>query len=264
MFGELGVDGVYLDQTAAHGPHPCMDKTHSHKPGGGSWWSENQRELLAELNAIKPADKIFTSEGTAEVYANSLDGLLSWAWIVVDKYVPAFMRIYGGKVDASGLMSKIGLKAETVKTHEYADATTFTRPWTDREKAALQEYMDEFYERFTGVVSKATGIPQATVDTAYGGGRVMIGVKAYAAGLVHGLGGIDDAVAVAKQLAGLSADTDIELKVLGSGHSMMLPVPGSKMFADFSEWSDYIYDLSRPQLWAVEPYLFEPSLLGIE
>jgi protease-4 len=172
--------------------------------------------------------------------------------------------IYGGKVDASGLMSKIGLKAETVKTHEYADATTFTRPWTDREKAALQEYMDEFYERFTGVVSKATGIPQATVDTAYGGSRVMIGVKAYAAGLVHGLGGIDDAVAVAKQLAGLSADTDIELKVLGSGHSMMLPVPGSKMFADFSEWSDYIYDLSRPQLWAVEPYLFEPSLLGIE
>jgi len=99
---ELGMDGVYLDQTAAHGPHPCMDKTHNHKPGGGSWWSENQREMLAELNAIKPADKIFTSEGTAEVYAGSLDGLLSWAWIVVDHYVPAFMRIYGGKVMVLG------------------------------------------------------------------------------------------------------------------------------------------------------------------
>ena len=85
-----------------------------------------------------------------------------------------------------------------------------------------------------------------------------------AAGLVHGLGGIDDAIAVAKQLSGIDEDTDIELKVLGSGHSMMLPVPGSKMFADFSEWTDYIYELSRPQLWAVEPYLFEPSLLGIE
>ena len=99
---ELGMDGVYLDQTAAHGPHPCMDKTHDHKPGGGSWWSEEQRALLAELNAIKPDDKIFTSEGTAEVYAGSLDGLLSWAWIVVDKYVPAFMRIYGGKVMVLG------------------------------------------------------------------------------------------------------------------------------------------------------------------
>lgn len=172
--------------------------------------------------------------------------------------------IYGGKIDASGLMEKVGLKAETVKTHEYADATTFTRSWTDREKAALQAYMDEFYERFTGVVSKATEIPQATVDTAYGGGRVMIGIKAQAAGLVHGLGGIDDAIAVAKQLADIGENTDIDLQVLGSGHSLTLPTPGTKMLYQLSDWTDYIYDLSRPQLWAVEPALFEPTLLGIE
>lgn len=98
----LGMDGVYLDQTAAHGPHPCMDKSHPHAPGGGSWWSENQRAMLAELNASKPKDKIFTSEGTAEVYAGALDGLLSWAWVVVDKYVPAFMRVYGGRVMVFG------------------------------------------------------------------------------------------------------------------------------------------------------------------
>ena len=172
--------------------------------------------------------------------------------------------IYGGKIDASGLMSKIGLKAESVKTHEYADATTFTRPWSDAEKSALQQYMDEFYERFTGVVSKATGIPQATVDTAYGGGRVMIGIKALAAGLVHGLGGIDDAIAVAKQLADVGPYTDVDLKVLGSGHSFMLPTPGTKALYDFSDWVDYISDLSRPQLWAIEPTLIEPALLGVE
>ncbi|WP_405340381.1 signal peptide peptidase SppA [Fibrobacter sp.] len=172
--------------------------------------------------------------------------------------------IYGGKIDASGLMDKIGLKAESVKTHEYADATTFTRAWTDRERAALQAYMDEFYERFTGVVSKATGIPQATVDTAYGGGRVMIGIKALTAGLVHGLGGIDDAIEVAKQLADIGEDTDVDLQVLGSGHSFTLPTPGSKALYELSDWTDYIYDLSRPQLWAVEPALFEPALLGME
>ena len=172
--------------------------------------------------------------------------------------------IYGGKIDASGLMDKIGLKAESVKTHEYADATTFTRPWTDRERAALQAYMDEFYERFTGVVSKATGIPQATVDTAYGGGRVMIGIKALSAGLVHGLGGIDDAIKAAKQLADIGESTDVDLLVLGSGHSFMLPMPGSKALYELSDWTDYIYDLSRPQLWAVEPALFDPALLGME
>ena len=114
LFTELGADGVYLDQTAAHGPHPCMDKTHSHAPGGGSWWSENQRELLAELNAVKPRDKIFTSEGTAEVYAGSLDGLLSWAWVVVDHYVPAFLRIYGGKVAVLGRNANGYMKADSL------------------------------------------------------------------------------------------------------------------------------------------------------
>ena len=176
--------------------------------------------------------------------------------------------IYGGKIDVSGLMSKIGLKAETVKTHEYADATTFTRPWSDAEKAALQQYMDEFYDRFTGVVSKATGIPQATVDTAYGGGRVMIGVKALQAGLVHDLGGIDDAIAAAKQLAHIGESTDVDLMVLGSGNSFTLPAFGAKLggkiLTDFSDWADYLYDLGRPQLWAIEPTLFESSLLGVE
>ena len=172
--------------------------------------------------------------------------------------------IYGGKVDVSGLMAKLGLKAGAIKTHEYADATTFTRPWGDREKAALQEYMDEFYERFTGVVSRATGIPQATVDTSYGGGRVMIGIKALQAGLVHCLGGIDDAIAVAKQMAHIGASTDVDLIVLESGNSFAVPMAGSKVQADLSTLSDYMYEWSRPQLWAVEPTFFEPALLGIE
>lgn len=161
--------------------------------------------------------------------------------------------IYGGKIDASGLMNKLGLRAESVKTHEYADAQTFTRPWTDEEKAALQEYMDDFYDRFTGVVSKATGIPQATVDTSFGGGRVMIGLKALAAGLVHDIGSMDNAIAAAKQLAGISESSDVELMMLDSDKSYMLPMPGSRAFVDF------ISDLSQTSLWAIDP-----NLWGIE
>ena len=176
--------------------------------------------------------------------------------------------IYGGKVDVSGLMSKIGLKAETVKTHEYADATTLTRPWTDAEKAALQEYMDEFYNRFTGVVSRATKIPQETVDTLYGGGRVMIGVKAKEAGLVHELGGIDLAISAAKQLAGISASTDVDLLMLNSDKSMTIPMISSKILsgkgsmADLTNWMDYLAEMGETKLWAVDPVLFESSVFA--
>lgn len=158
--------------------------------------------------------------------------------------------IYGGKVDASKLLSKIGIRSETVKTHDYADALTYTRPWTDEEKAGLQEYMDDFYERFTGVVSQATGIPQATVDSSYGGGRVMIGAKAVQAGLVHSLGGIDDAFVVAKKMAGIGTKAEVEVVLLNSDKSYIVPIPNVNAFAD------YISDLERVQLWAVEPDLW--------
>lgn len=161
--------------------------------------------------------------------------------------------IYGGKVDVSGLMSKLGLRAEPVKTHDYADAQTFTRPWTDLEKAALQEYMDDFYERFTGVVSKATGIPQATVDTSFGGGRVMTGLKAFASGLVHELGGVDEAIGVAKKLAGVNQSTDVDLMILNSDKSYTLPMPSSRAFVDF------VSEMGQTQLWAIDP-----NLWGIE
>ncbi len=162
--------------------------------------------------------------------------------------------IYGGKVDASGLLSKLGLKAETVKTHDHADAETFTRPWTDEEKQALQDYMDEFYDRFVGVVSEATGVDKAKIDSEYGGGRVFVGWKAMEAGLVHRVGGLDVAIAEAKALADIGESTDVELVQFTAGNSFLVPVPSSKMLMDFMK------EAERTQFFAIEPDLlnFEP------
>lgn len=164
-----------------------------------------------------------------------------------DYSIVGSIGIYGGKVDLSGLLQKVGLKTEFVKTHEHSDAESFARPWTDEEKAALQDYMDDFYNRFTGVVSKATGVPQATVDTAYGGGRVMIGYKAYEAGLVHGLGGMDAAIAAARQMADIGASTDIELVQLNTDSDFIVPSPRALL--------DYIVDFEQTRFWAIEPSL---------
>lgn len=161
--------------------------------------------------------------------------------------------IYGGKIDASGLMSKLGLRNEPVKTNDYADAQSFARPWTDVEKAALQEYMDDFYERFTGIVSQATGIPQAVVDSAYGGGRVMIGWKAKEAGLVQSLGGFDDALDEIRKLADIPKSTDIELMQLNTEESFVVP------FADSKALGNFIRDMERTQFWAIEPMLLDMS-----
>lgn len=158
--------------------------------------------------------------------------------------------IYGGKIDVSGLLSKVGVRSEVSKTHDYADAESFNRPWSNEEKAALQEYMDDFYDRFTSVVSKATGIPQATVDTAYGGGRVMVGYKAKQAGLVQQVGGIDDAIVAAKRLAKVDEKTDVRLIFMNTDKSYVNPGVDAKALVDFMKEMDEV------KLWAVEPSLW--------
>ena len=138
------------------------------------------------------------------------------------------------------------MRPEPVKSHEHADAQTFTRPWSDSEKAALQQYMDEFYDRFVGIVSGQTGIAKETVDSAYGGGRVFIGQKALQYGLVQGLGGMDAAIKEASRLADISDNREIELLSLQTGESGLLTNPSMKAFADF------LGDIGQVRFWAVD------------
>lgn len=223
-------------------------------PGGSALASD---KVWAALEAVKargiPVVASIGSVGASGAYyiACGADVILAEPFSIVGS-----IGIYGGKIDASGLMSKVALKAETVKTHEHADAETFTRPWTDDEKKALQDYMDEFYARFVNVVSRATGIAPATVDSSYGGGRVFVGWKAQKYGLVQGIGGIDNAIDEARRLAGIGERSEIELVTLTTGKSQVVPDISTKALLET------LSDISQVKFWAVDPLLLEPSLFG--
>ena len=218
-------------------------------PGGNAIASDKIWGALKNLNRFNiPIVASIGNIGTSGAYyiACGADKIIAEPFAIVGS-----IGIYGGKIDASGLMNKLGLRNEPVKTNGYSDARSFARPWTDVEKAALQEYMDDFYNRFTGVVSQATGINQAVVDSVYGGGRVMVGWKAKEAGLVQGLGGFDDALDEVRKLADIPKSTDIELVQLNTEDSFIVP------FADTKALSNFIRDMERTQFWAIEPMLWE-------
>ena len=218
-------------------------------PGGSAIASDKIWGALKNLKKFDiPIVASIGSSGTSGAYyiACGADKIIAEPFSIVGS-----IGIYGGKIDVSGLMQKIGLRNEPVKTNDYADARSFARPWTDTEKAALQEYMDDFYERFTGVVSQATGIPQVVVDTAYGGGRVMVGWKAKDAGLVQGLGGLDVALDEVRNLAKIPKSTEIELMQLNTESSFVVPLADAKAF------SDLLRNIERTQFWAIEPMLLD-------
>jgi protease-4 len=79
------------------------------------------------------------------------------------------------------------------------------RPWTEEERAVLATRVDDIYRRFVGHVATGRELaPERVHELAQG--RVWTGEDALAHGLVDELGGLDAAVAAAREEAGLDAD----------------------------------------------------------
>ncbi len=101
LLNEVGVDAVYMDQIAAAQPYPCEDRTHMHRPGGGTWWVESYSNLLDHINRIRPQEKALSTECTAEPFMKHMQAYLTWLW-VHNNQVPAFVAIYSGYVTMFG------------------------------------------------------------------------------------------------------------------------------------------------------------------
>ena len=105
---ESGTSGVYLDQISAASPKLCMDKSHGHPVGGGSWWlDQGYYKLLSAIREDMPEGAFLTSEAMAEPYNHLLDGLLSWNSQFQDQK-PIYSAIYGGKISIFGRYNPVG------------------------------------------------------------------------------------------------------------------------------------------------------------
>jgi len=101
------------------------------------------------------------------------------------------------------LKEKVGVTFDTVKTGPFSHGLTTIFDISPAEGKILQSSVEEFYEIFLKRVSDGRGM---TRDQAHeiGQGRVWTGEKALDLKLVDAMGGLDDALATAANLAGLT------------------------------------------------------------
>ena len=99
--GGCGTRAVYMDQIAAAHPICCYDDSHGHPLGGGSWWTEAYRGMMANIRSAKPAGVALTTESNADGYVDLFDGFLVWQFWH-NGQVPAFGAVYGGSIQLFG------------------------------------------------------------------------------------------------------------------------------------------------------------------
>jgi ClpP class serine protease len=82
--------------------------------------------------------------------------------------------------------------------------------WTDPQRAVIERVLDRTYDRFVELVAKGRGMSTEEVD-AIGQGRVFTGAQGATNGLVDVLGDFEQALAEARELAGLEPGAKIQL-----------------------------------------------------
>ncbi|MGB3093259.1 MAG: signal peptide peptidase SppA [Candidatus Zixiibacteriota bacterium] len=118
--------------------------------------------------------------------------------------------VVSGKVSLEGLYDKIGFSTETVKRGKHADFYSTTREFTEEEREVVRRQIKEFYDDFVRKVAEERDMSKEDVH-AVAQGRVWTGRQAEENGLVDMLGGLNLALAVAKEKAGLPQDAEVEI-----------------------------------------------------
>jgi protease-4 len=216
-------------------------------PGGSAIASD---ELWHSLKTFKESEiPVIASVGDmaasgAYYVACAADKIVAEAGSVVGS-----IGIYGGKADFSGLLSKLKLKAEVVKTHENANSKSMFSGFSQNDSIALQEYMDEFYSRFVGVVAEGRGMSKEQADS-LGGGKVFTGIETIGNGLVDEIGGFSRAVEIAKESAGLRKSDKVEIvHINNAGYSFASKI--SAMAKGENQIYPWLKSLEKTQVWAV-------------
>ncbi len=169
-------------------------------PGGSAFGSEQMWHATQLVKAKKP---LIVSMGD---YAASGGYYLSCAAdsiVAQPTTITGSIGIFGMLPNAQSLTKKIGIDIDGVKTNEFADFGQITRPVTATERALFQQNVERGYELF---VKRCADGRQMTTEAIkrIAEGRVWTGADAQKIGLVDVLGGLDKAIEIAVEKAGLT------------------------------------------------------------
>ena len=199
-------------------------------PGGSAFASEIIRQ---EVELLKQAGKpVVASMGT---YAAS-GGY--WISASADKIYAApttitgSIGIYGLMMTFENALSKLGVYTDGVGTTEFAGFTP-TRPISNGIAQIIQMNVNKGYQDFITLVADNRNMTTTEVDS-IAQGRVWSGAKAKELGLVDELGGLEDAIIAAAELADMEdygtvliekqlSPTDLFLKNVFGQASAFLP-----------------------------------------
>lgn len=193
-------------------------------PGGSAVGSDIIWHELVQARSEKPVVISMSGLAGSGGYWLSLAG---HRIIAQPQTLTGSIGVIAGKFSFEGLMKKLGLTADRLVIGQKADAFSPYRGFTPEERKILRTEIGNIYEQFVERVSAARNLSREEVER-LGRGRVWTGRQAQELKLVDDLGGLFKAMEAARELAGLTPETELRLVVWPAKRSLWDIVLGRK------------------------------------
>lgn len=176
--------------------------------GGGSALASEQiwhavervkakKPVVVSMAGVAASGGYYIAAGATKIYADA-DTLTGSIGVV------------GGKLVLGEALEQVGVKTYAVGKGARATMWSPMQPWTPAEQASVQAMMEQTYEVFVSRVGAGRDLSRDEVH-AIAQGRVWTGEAAKRHGLVDEIGGLEQALAAAQELAKVDATLGFEV-----------------------------------------------------
>ena len=162
------------------------------------------QEILWEIERVKEAKPIVVSMGGTAASGGYYISTKADKIVALPTTMTGSIGVISQVINIEGLLEKLGIQIETFKGGKYKDMYSGFREMTPEEEEIMQGMIDEYYEHFIDVVAEGRGLGKEEVRN-LATGQIYTGTAAKELGLVDELGGLDTAIDLATELAGIEA-----------------------------------------------------------
>ena len=213
-------------------------------PGGGVVPSQEIYEQVKKARAVK---KVVVSMGSVAASGGYYISAPADRIIANQGTITGSIGVIMVVPNLKGLLDKVGIKTEVVKSGKNKDLASVFRGIGQEEREIIQGVMDDIHEQFIQAVSEGRNIP-IEKTRAMADGRIFSGRQAINAGLVDEAGDLEYAVKAAAKLAGIEGDPEIVSKAEKGALSRLIegkmPEEISRVLPDLS--LKYMYYMYMP------------------
>ena len=156
---------------------------------------KHQKKIIASMGSVAASGGYYIAVATDHILANP--GTLTGS-------IGVIMEL----ANIEGLLKKVGVTSVVIKSGRHKDLASPFRTMKEEDRRILQEVLDDVHDQFIQAVADGRSLPIADV-TQLADGRIFTGRQAKEAGLVDGLGNLDDAIELAAQLAGIEGEPTV-------------------------------------------------------